>query len=295
MKTKPYRIVFYYLLILIRGFFNLFPYQVGVWVGRLLGFVVFYLLRKERNKMIGNLKLAFGDQKSGRELRRIAREVFENYGMIAAETQLVHKIIPCFDRWADIEGKEILDLALKNGHGAIGLIAHFGNWELMGGYLATKGYPMVAVARKIYYEKYNQLLTQVREKLSVKTIDRDQSPRQMLQALKNNAVLVIAADQDVESLDGVFANFFGRPAYTPIAPVRFSMATGAPIIPAFIIREGFRHRIIIEKPIELTFTGNKELDLAVNTQKWVTIQENYIRRYPNQWVWNHKRWKTKSV
>ena len=78
MKTKPYRIVFYYLLILIRSFFYLFPYQVGIWVGRLLGRVVFYLLAKERNKTISNLRLAFGEQPSDQELRRIARAVFEN-------------------------------------------------------------------------------------------------------------------------------------------------------------------------------------------------------------------------
>ncbi len=295
MKKKPYRLIFYYLLIALRCFFNLFPYGTGVRVGRSLGRVIFCLLSKERNKTVDNLKLAFGEQKTEKELRGIARAVFENYGMIAAETQLVHKIKHSMDLWVDIQGREILDEALKKGHGVIGLVAHFGNWELMGGYLAVKGYPMTAIGRKIYYEKYNQLLIEAREKVGVKTIYRDESPREMLKVLKNNSVLVFAADQDVDTVDGVFVEFFGRPAYTPVAPVRFAMASEAPIMPAFIIRQGLRHRIIIEKPIELQVTGNKEQDLMINTQKWVSLQENYIRQYPHLWVWNHKRWKTKPA
>lgn len=293
MKKKPYRIVFYYLLVTLRGFFNLFPYGVGVRVGRLLGRVIFYLLPKERNKTLTNLRFAFGDKKSDKELLSIARAVFENYGMIAGETQLVHKIKHSMDTWVDIQGKEIIDEALQKGQGVIGLVAHFGNWELMGGYLAMKGCPMTAIVRKIYYERYNRLLMEVREKVGVKTIYRDESPREMLKVLKNNGILVFAADQDVDAVDGVFVNFFGHAAYTPVAPVRFAMATGAPIIPAFIIREGLRHRAVIEQPIELHFTGNKEQDLINNTQKWVSVQEKYIRQYPHLWVWNHKRWKTR--
>ncbi len=294
MKKKPYRIVFYYLFVALRAFFNLFPYAFTVRFCRLLGRLIYYLLPRERQKIMANLRTAFGSEKTEKELAAIARAVFENYGMIAAETHMVHKIIPQMDRWITLEGKEIGDRALAQGRGIIAVVAHFGNWELMGGYLSMRGFPCTVIARKIYYEKYNLLLMQARAKMGLKIIYRDESPREMLKVLKNGTVLGIVADQDVESVDGVFVNFFGRPAYTPIAPVRFALATGAPIIPVFIIREGLRHRVIIEKPIEFTETGNKEQDLVTNTQKWVAVQESYIRRYPHLWVWNHKRWKTQK-
>ncbi len=277
----------------LRAVFNLLPYAAAVNICRRLGRLVFYLIPKEREKTLKNLREAFGSEKSEKELRNIARAVFENYGMIAAETHLVHKIIPKIDDWITFSGEEIAAAAFKKGNGIIGVVAHFGDWEFLAGYLALKNYPVTVIAKKIYYEKYNELLMGVRRKMKVRTIYRDDSPRKMLQALRENGILGFVADQDVDTVDGVFVDFFGKPAYTPIAPVRFAMATGAPIIPAFIIREGLKHRLIAEPPIELTVTGNKEDDLRINTQKWVSIQEKYIRRYPHLWVWNHKRWKTK--
>ena len=294
MKKKRYRAVFYYLFVILRAFFNLFPYIFTVWFCKMLGRFIFYVLAKEREKTLKNLRAAFGTEKSEQELFKIARAVFENYGMIAAETHMAHKILPQIDRWVSLEGKDIADEAIRRGYGIVAVIAHFGDWELMGGYLSHKGYPSTAIARKIYYEKYNRLLMEARAKLGFKTIYRDESPREMLKVLRNNGILVIVADQDVDTVDGVFVDFFGRPAYTPVAPVKFAMATGAALIPAFIVREGYRHRVIIEKPVELVVTGDKEKDLVENTQNWVSVQEKYIRQYPHLWVWNHKRWKTQK-
>ena len=294
MKNKRSRNFFYYPLVAVLALFNLLPYAVAVRLGRLLGRLAFYVAARERDKTLQHLRMAFGTEKSEKELYDIARGVFESYGMIAVETNLVHKIIPQIDRWISLEGKEIVDEALKKG-GIVGVVAHFGDWEFLAGYLATKGYPVTVIARKIYFDKYNDLVMKVREKMKVRTIYRDQSPRQMLKAVRDNGILGFVADQDVEAVDGVFVHFFGRPAYTPVAPVRFAMASGAPIIPAFIVREGLKHRVIVEKPIELTVTGDKEQDLLTNTQKWVAVQERYIRQYPHLWVWNHKRWKTQEV
>ena len=293
MKNKSYRLFFYYALVCLIGLFNLFPYRLAVRIGGLLGLVAFYLVPKERKKTIDNLRIAFGSEKTERELYLIARQVFENYGFIAAETNLVHKIIPHIDEWIKIDGRELIDEALKKRNGIAGVVAHFDNWEFLAGYLATIGYPVTVIARKIYYEKYNDLVMEVRRKLKVRTIYRDESPRKMLQVLRDNGILGFVADQDVDSVDGIFVDFFGHPAYTPVAPVRFAMASGAPLMLSFLIREGLRHRVVIEKPIELTMTGDKENDLKVNTQKWVNIQEKYIRQYPHLWVWNHNRWKSK--
>jgi len=292
MKKKFHRDVFYYLLIWTRWFFSCLPYRVGFWFGGAMGRLTFRLLPREQEKTLSHLRIGYAHEKTDVELRKIGEAVFEHYGRTIAELALIDKIIPRFDDFVSADGYEHFDRALAAGKGVVVTIAHFGNWELMGGYTAMKGYPCNVVARKIYFEKYDRLLVEVRNKLKLKNIYRDESVRKMLSVLKKNGLLGFVVDQDVESVEGVFVQFFNRPAFTPTAPVRFAMASGAPIIPVFIIREGIHHRMIVEPPIPLVQTADKARDIVANTQKWVDIQEKYIRRYPHLWVWNHKRWKT---
>jgi KDO2-lipid IV(A) lauroyltransferase len=296
MKKKFYRPLLAYFLLGVRRFFLFFPYRVGFGFGAFIGKMCFYLLGKERKKMLSHLRFAFGQEKSDAEITAIVKNVFTHYGKMVAELALLDKLIPRFDDYVSYEGYEHLDAGLRAGKGVIITTAHFGNWEIMGGYSTLKhGYPLTVIAKRIYYEKYDRLLVSTRNKMNVKTIYRDDSVKAMLGVLRKNGILGFVVDQDVDAVDGVFVNFFNRPAYTPVAPVRFAMASGAPIIPAFVVRKGMKHHIIVEAPIKLRLTGNKEEDLKVNTQAWVSIQEQYIRRYPDQWVWNHRRWKTQTA
>ncbi len=292
MKNKPTRHILYALLIGVRGIFYLLPYKVGFWIAGALGKLTFHALAKEKKKTLAHLRFAFGAEKSEEEILKIGTAVFEHYGRTLFELAMVDKIIPRFDDFVSASGYEHFDKALKAGKGVVVTIAHFGNWEIMGGYTALKGYPCTVIARKIYFEKYDRLLVEIRNKMNVKTIYRDEPIRKMLNVFKENRMLGFVVDQDVESVDGIFVNFFNHPAFTPMAPVRFAMVTGAPIIPVFIVREGMYHHMIVEPAIEMVSTEYKDEDIKVNTQKWVAIQEKYIRQYPHLWVWNHKRWKT---
>ena len=294
-KKKFYRPILYYLLISVKTLFSFLPYRLGFWFGGVAGKIAFHILPKERKKTLAHLSYALGGTKSESEFRKIGEMTFQNYGHMAAELVLIEKVIPRFDDFVSAEGLEILDRALGEKKGVIAVVSHFGNWEWMGGWLALKGYPGTGVARKIYYEKYDKLLMSLRKKMKIEAIDRDSSPRGVLKALKQNHIMAFAVDQDVETVDGVFVEFFGHPAFTPTAPVRFALSTQAPMVPMFMVRNGMRHRIFIEPPVELTETGHKEKDVLINTQKWVSIQEKWIRQYPEQWVWNHKRWKTRPV
>ena len=261
-----------------------------------MGTLAFYLIGRERRKTISHLKLAFGDEKSDQELTKLGAKVFQNYGYVAAELCLIDKLLPRLNEVVTISGLEHFDRALARGKGISAIGAHFDNWELMAGTLAFNGYPNTVMARRIYYDKYDRALMAIRQKLKLRTIDRDgpNAVREAFKAFKENRVVGFVADQDVGTLDGVFVDFFGRPAYSPAAPVRFAMKMGAPLIAIFMIRRGFKHQLIIEPPIELTQTGDNEKDIVINTQKWVSLQEKYIRQYPEQWVWNHKRWKTRQ-
>jgi Kdo2-lipid IVA lauroyltransferase/acyltransferase len=290
-KKKFYRPILYWLLLGVRGLFMLLPLRWGMAFAGFVGSSTFYLVPREREKTLAHLRLGF-PEKTESELRAIALRMFRNYGYTLAELALLDKIIPQFERLIRVTGREHFDDALKAGNGIAAIGAHFANWEMMAGYLAYLGYPNTVVARRIYYDGYDKLLLSARQKMKLRTIDRDKAAREVLKAFQSNQVVGFVADQDVASVDGVFVQFFGRPAFSPSAPVRFALKAGAPVIPIFMIREGMDYHIIIEAPIELVNTGDKEQDMVANTQKWVALQERYIRQYPHLWVWNHKRWKT---
>ena len=294
MKFKLRRYYLYYFGRALAFLFCLLPIQVGIRIGSELGKLAFYILPRYRRSTLDNLRKYLDGERTERELKDIAKNVFSNMGKNAAELVNFPKIDAAnIDRFVTIRNPEVMEDAFKKGKGIILLTAHFGNWELLAATLRIKNYPGATIGRKIYFKLYDEYLNYLRKTHDVNVIYRDASPKGMLKVLKRNEIMGILADQDVDSVEGVFVNFFGHPAYTPIGPVALAKATGASIIPAFIVRDNGRHDLIIEKPIELVDTGDKEKDVVINTQKWSDVVESYIRKYPDHWVWMHKRWKTK--
>lgn len=296
MKFKLRRYYLYYLGRLLAFKVYLLPIKVGVFFGAALGGIAFHILGKYRRTALDNLKLAFGSQKPDPEIRAIAKRVFENLGRNAVELVNFPKLNSVnIDKFVRIENRKILDGELAKGNGVIILTAHFGNWELLAMTLIAKGYKGSVIGRRIYFDRYDKFLNYLRKVKDVNVIYRDDSPKKMLRVLKDNDIIGMLADQDVDSVDGVFVKFFGRETYTPVGPVALAKASGASMVPAFIVREGSRHVLKIEKPVEMSDTGDKEKDLVINTQKWSDIVERFIKQYPDQWVWMHRRWKTKPV
>jgi len=296
MRFKLRRYYLYYLGRAIAFIFSVIPMRVGLAAASALGTAAFYALPQYRKLTIDNLKAAFGGEKGDRELKAIARDVFRNLGRNAVELVNLPKFDRArMDRLVRFRNRERLDAAYAKGNGVIVITAHFGNWELMAAALRESGCPGVTVGRRIYFKKYDDFLNRLRRSRDVKVIYRDESPRKILKTLKQNWIVGIVADQDVDSVDGVFVDFFGRPAYTPGGPVVLAKASKAALLPVFIIREGGRHTLAFEEPVELRDTGDKAADLVYNTQKWSNVVESYVRRYPDQWVWMHRRWKTKKV
>jgi KDO2-lipid IV(A) lauroyltransferase len=134
-----------------------------------------------------------------------------------------------------------------------------------------------------------------KSKSGIKIVYRDDSPRKILEILRKNQLLGILADQDIDSVEGVFVNFFGKLAYTPVAPAKIAMASGAPLIPCFMIRKNNKFEFIIEEPIFVEKKGDRDEIVKHYTQKLSQLLESYIRKYPDQWVWMHRRWKTQPV
>ncbi len=258
-----------------------------------MGKLGYNVLEKARRKTLENLRAAFKD-KSDEGIKRIAKGVFSNVARSITEYISISKITKInIDLWVRPHGLEKVDKALALGKGVIVLTAHLGNWEFVGAYLRAKGYEGAVIARRIYFYKYNDYLIRLRSVHKLTTLYRDRSPKEALRLLRENKILGMLADQDIDSIDGIFVNFFGRQTYTPTAPVKIAMASGAPLIPCYMIRKNDKYDFIIEEPIYVEKAENKEEAIKFYTQKWTDILESYIRRHPEQWVWMHKRWKTK--
>ncbi len=294
IKHRLRKELLYYCAVIVLALARLVPATLLFWLGSFGGWCAYYLLRRERRKTLANLKVAYGREKCDEERARIARAVFVNLGRTMFElasyprfnSRNIHRVV-------SMEGKEIIDRELRRGKGIIIITGHIGNWELIPTYFVALGYTGGVVARKVYFEKYERLLSRLRRSKGFRIFYRDESPKHILKALKNNEVVGILADQDVRKLDGVFVDFFGTHAYTPTAPVLLATKSGAPLIPSRIIREGRTHRIVIEEPIELRSTGDNDSDLVYNTQQWSRHIERYVREHPEQWVWMHRRWRTR--
>lgn len=189
-----------------------------------------------------------------------------------------------------IRGAEHFDRALAAGRGALLVTAHFGNWELLGASLSLVGYPLHSMVRR-QSGAFDKAINHLREASGNQVFDRVRSGRRILRVLKENGIVGILADQHTDNA-GIPVSFLGRPCKASAAPVALALKSRAPLIPAFAIREGYeRHRIEILPPIGLEETGNRERDTADGTRKYTRVIENYVRRYPAQWFWFHRRWR----
>jgi len=268
------------------------PLGIARSTGRALGAVAYKVLRSQRELTITHLAYALNDSLSPSQRERVARNVFINLGQTALEwLRLSQYSLSDVQRMITCEGLEHLRQALAQGRGAILIGGHFGNWELVPIYLKSLGFEGGVLARRLRYPEYESFLIAMRRRLGVVTFARG-SLKDVAKVLRANQIIGMLPDQDIDSLEGVFVDFFGHPAHTPIGPAALSVMTGAPLIPCALIREGARFRLFIEPPIPHPQTADRAQALQRITQQWSDVLASYVRRYPEQWVWMHRRWKT---
>lgn len=263
-------------------------------LGSGLGGLLYVALKKRRRIALENLKIAFGDDMSTDERAQICRRSFQQIGKTAIEFLRFPKLT--FENiWEEVtvEGKEHLIHALNQGKGAIVFLPHFGNWELLAlvyGALIPDRAKAIAFPLKNRY--LNALVSQYRERLSLKLITRRRAVRETLRALKEGYAIGFFADQNA-GREGVFVDFFGKPASAVRGPATLALKTGAPLLLSMDIRQpDDRHYILITPAIDLEISGDLEQDVQTNTTHILKTLETYIRQYPDQWLWTHNRWKT---
>ena len=258
---------------------------------------MYYLDFGHRKVAIQNLHLAFGREKPEKEIRSIAKRNFQNLGMSAIEFLRIPKMdVETFKKKVKIEGMEEVQKILKNGKGILLLLSHLGNWELMGLMSKVLGDPIAVIARPIKKNKWvNDMVAEVRKEAGLEVIPTQKASQKVICALSKNRLVGILIDQRAKKSEGVWVDFFGEKAPSTPALAVLAMRTGAPVLPVFMIRNGYRkHRLLIKEPLQLVNTGNIKKDVETNTQLMNHALESIVRQYPDQWFWVHRRWERKG-
>ncbi len=252
-----------------------------------------YLVPRQRMIALHNLRCAF-PEKTDKEILNIARGVYRTMGIVAAEFFDIPKLTPENIREiVEPLGLENCEQALAKGRGVLLFSAHFGNWELEAAAIALLVKPAVVIYRPLDSPVLDSLVSRVRSASGNKPLPKENAMRSMLRTLHKNGMLGILIDQNVAWYEGVFVNYFGRPAATTNGLALLALHSGAPVLPAYLIRlPGGRYRLVIEPEMEIIDTGEREADIIANTQRFTKVIEDTVRKYPDQWLWVHQRWKT---
>jgi KDO2-lipid IV(A) lauroyltransferase len=264
-------------------------------LGRSLGRLWYRLDAPHRRVALENLDRAFDGRMSPAEIELLARNTFEHFGIMALEVcRLAFLEKEELLGWITIEGEEHFWKALAQGRGLLLLTGHLGNWELLGLVASVRGRPISVVARPADNPALEAELLRLRSRFGNRVIYKKAALKEALKELKTGGVVAALIDQNVASKEGVFVEFFGRLACTSPILALLALKTSAPVVPAFALRmpEG-KYRVVVEPPVEIERTGNLDRDVVEATQKFTTIIEQYVRRYPDQWLWMHRRWKTR--
>lgn len=273
---------------------RLLPKKWAMCLGSAIGKLLYRILKKRKQIALNNLQIAFGDNFKPTCRQEICVASFINF----SKTVIEFLRFPKFNAeniWREVTvyGREHLNEALEKGKGVIVFLPHFGNWELLSlvyGVLIPNR--AKAIAFPLKNRRLNDLIWRHRQLLSLELIPRKNAVRSTLRALRNNDAVGFFSDQNAGD-QGVFIDFFGKPASTVKGPVSLALKTGASLLFSLDIRQSDdRHHVHISPPIHLEPSDNFEKDIELYTSYLMKQLETYIRKYPGQWLWLHNRWKT---
>ena len=285
----------YMLALALIKLFGAMPRRIAHRAGKTLAWLGFHFARRQRRAGLHNLRMVFPEMSIG-DNERILRGCFQNMGRLLVEfTHFPELNKSNISQFVVHDGLENYLEGLRRGRGVIFMTAHFGAWELSSFAHAVYGYPLKFIVRPIDNPRIEQLISNYRTASGNVPIQRRSAARDILKALRQNEAVGILFDQNTTRKEGVFAEFFGIPAATSPSIALFALRTNAAVVPGFLIWDkGLgKHRLRLDPPVELIDTGDLEHDVLENTNRFNKILEGYVRQYPDQWLWIHRRWKTR--
>lgn len=262
-----------------------------------IGQVVYLLHFRLRQVGMRNLAMVF-PEKTVAERARILRGVFSSLGRQLAELcQFPKYTAENIDEVVAYDGLENYERAYAGGKGVLFLTAHFGGWELSAFAHSLHGHWLHVVMRPMDNEYLDRLLQHYRSMHGNKPVAKDDFVRGLLAAMKAGETVGILMDTNMTPPQGIFVDFFGIPACTASGLARIALRTDAAVVPGFTIWDPDlgKYRLRFDPALQLIRTGHLEADIAANTQMFTKVIEDYVRKYPDQWLWVHRRWKTRPA
>jgi KDO2-lipid IV(A) lauroyltransferase len=244
-----------------------------------------------------NLELAFPDM-SPSERERLLRGCFKNLGRLLGEfSHFPHATPEDLAKVVDCEGLEHLEAAKASGRGTILFTGHLGAWELTSLALSALGHRVDFLARRIDNDLIEETVERIRTRFGNRSIDKRAAARPMLRTLGTGGTLGILADLNTQPHEGVFVDFFGIPASTTSSLATVALRTDATVLPIFAPWDNKRKRFIlrIDPPVTIAKTDDQNENIRNLTAKITAVIEKYVKLYPDQWLWIHKRWNTRPA
>jgi KDO2-lipid IV(A) lauroyltransferase len=276
---------------------GILPRPVAVALGLSIGRVAYFLLGSLRRTGRRNLEIAFPEMPET-ERKRLLRGSFASLGRLLGEFSQLPRATPEGLRKLieyDEVGLAHLREAEKNKRGVIFLTCHLGVWELHSFGWSALEYPLSFLVRPLDNPRIEEMIEAVRTRFGNRAIDKQSAARQSLRVLREGGTLGILSDLNTQTREGVFVPFFGKPACTTAGIATLALKTDAVVIPTCAVWDRKRGRYFFhgDPPVELIRTGDHHKDIELNTARFAAAVERMIRLYPDQWLWIHKRWKTR--
>lgn len=275
---------------------GLLPRPAARFVGASFAAAAYVIRPPLRRAAMVNLKLAFPNWTDARH-RQVIRGMIRQVGWMAGEfSQFPKYTRENIETIVVVDGFENFDAARRRGKGVLFLTGHMSAWELAPFAQALYGYPLHFLVRPIANRRLDALINSYRCRSGNQPIEKNRSARLILKVLGEGGTVGVLSDHNT-SLESVFVNFFGIPASTTSGLARIALRTDAAVVPGFLSwdQDLRKYRLRFEPAVELTRTGNEEADIVENTAHFTRVIEDYIRAHPDQWLWVHKRWKTRPA
>jgi len=260
-------------------------------IGARIGALGYWPLGIRRGVVTRHLAACF-PERTDAERAALARATYEHLGRVGVESILMSRLGPASlgDLFEGVDGFDVVERARARGKGIVLVAGHLGNWELSGAYLAALGVPVAAVAKRQINPLSDAFVNRTRRRLGITVVYDDEAVRKLPRLLKDGFALGLLADQAGLGA-ATFVSFFGRPARTPRGPAVFALRFQAPLIFVCAARQPSGRFILHLEEVEVTQTGDLEADVDATTARFTMVIERWVRRYPGQYLWAHRRWK----
>jgi KDO2-lipid IV(A) lauroyltransferase len=274
---------------------GLLPRSVARAVGAGIGWLAYRVVPRLRGVGLRNLELAFPEWSDG-ERQDVLRRLYRNLGWLLAEfCQMPKYTQENSQSFLRYDGLEHFLAAREKRKGVLIVTGHLGAWELSSFYHSLMGYPMSMVIRRLDNARVDGLVNHIRCLHGNRVLHKDDFARGLLGAMRQGETVGILMDTNMTPPQGVFVPYFGRLACTASGLARVALKTGAAVLPGFMLWEEAEQKYVLHFGEEIVFdrSGDDESDAVTNTAKCTAAIEAYVRRYPDQWLWVHRRWKTR--